>query len=130
KMYFFLSDLDKKCWKRWQSVADECQRRLTEQQIVPGNPGTILKDVDTWIEFIGPGGIATKSRNATLPAERLPELNAQISHPIELVLKRALLRDYPNLAGLFILLRVMDLLQMQRNRLAPDPAALEFWRSL
>jgi hypothetical protein len=52
----------------------------------------------------------TKSRNAALPADRLPGLNARISHPLELRLKRALLRDYPNLAGLFILLRVMNLL--------------------
>jgi hypothetical protein len=47
-----------------------------------------------------------------------------------LALKRALLRDYPNLAGIFILLRVMDLLQMKGNRLVVCPAALEFWRSL
>ena len=117
-------------WKRWQSVAKECQRRLKEQQIVPGDPGTILKEIETFIECLGPGGITSKSRNATLPAERLPELNAKMSHPVELALKRALLKDYPNLAGIFILLRVMELLQMRGNRLAPDPVALEFWRSL
>src|SRR5437899_7185684 len=115
-------------WKRWRSAAIESQRRLTEQQIVPGAPGTILKDIDTFIEFIGPGGIVSKSRNATLPAERLPELNARLSHRVELALKRALLKDYPNLAGVFILLRVLELLQMRGGRLAPDPVALEFWR--
>ena len=73
------------------------------------------------LEFVGPGGIVTKSRNASLPSELLPELNAKVSHPIQLALKRALLRDYPNLAGIFILLRVMDLLQMKGNRLAVCP---------
>jgi hypothetical protein len=126
----YLYGLEPKSWKRWRSLAKECQRRLTEQQIAFGDPGTILKDVDTLLEFIGPGGIVTKSRNASLPSERLPELNAKVSHPIQLALKRALLRDYPNLAGIFILLRVMDLLQMKGHRLVVCPEALEFWRSL
>ncbi len=122
---FNLYGLDERYWKRWQTLADQCQRLLTEPQIVPGSPGTILKDVDTLLEFVGLDGIVTKSRNASLPTERLPELNLKSSHPIELGLKRALLRDYPNLAGIFILLRVMDLLQMKGNRLLVCPAALE-----
>ena len=126
----YLYGLDPRSWKRWRSLADQCQRRLTEQQIAPGDPGAILKDVDTLLEFVGPGGVVTKSRNASLPSERLPELNAKVSHPIQLALKRALLRDYPNLAGIFILLRVMDLLQMKGHRLVVCPEALEFWRSL
>ncbi len=126
----YLSGLEPKSWKRWRSLADQCQRRLTEQQIAFGDPGTILKDVDTLLGFVGRGGIATKSRNASLPSELLPDLNAKVSHPIQLALKRALLRDYPNLAGIFILTRIMDLLQMKGNRLVVCPAALEFWRSL
>jgi hypothetical protein len=125
-----LYGLESKSWKRWHSLADQCQRRLTEQQIAFGEPGAILKDVDALMGFVGTGGIVTKSRNASLPSDRLPELNAKASHPIQLALKRALLRDYPNLAGSFILLRVMDLLQMEGNRLVVCPAALEFWRSL
>jgi hypothetical protein len=127
---FFLDDLNQKTWKHWRTLADQCQRRLAEQQISPGNPGTILKDVNTLLEFVGPGGIATKSRNASLPSERLPELNAKAGHPIQLSLRRPLLRDYPNLAGVFVLLRVMGLLQMRGNRLAVCPAARDLWRNL
>ena len=36
-----------------------------------------------------------------------------MSRPVELTLKRALLKDYPNLAGIFILLRVMELLRSE-----------------
>ena len=122
--------LEAKSWKRWQSLAGECQRRLTGCQIAVGNPGAILKDIDTLLEFVGPGGIVTKSRNASLPSESLTELNAKVSHPVQLALKRALLRDYPNLAGIFILTRVMDLLQMKGHRLMVCPEALDFWRSL
>src|SRR2546426_6510836 len=127
---FSLYDLDQRGWKRWTTIAHQCRQRLTEQQMAPGCPGTILEEVNTLLEFVGPGGIATKSRNASLPVERLPELNLKASYPIELPLKRALLRDYPNLAGIFILLRVMELLQMKGNRLVVCPTALEFWRKL
>jgi hypothetical protein len=126
----FLYDLSEHHWKRWQSIAGSCQQLLTEQQIAVGNPGTILTDVNTLLEFVGPKGLVTKSKNASLPADRLPELNLHVSHPIELTLKRALLRDYPNLSGIFILLRVMELLQMKGRRLVVCPTALEFWRGL
>ncbi len=122
--------VDHRKWKRLQKSAGEYQRRLGAQQIVPGNPGTILRDIDVLLDFVGRDGIVTKSRNSTFPAERLPALNAAVGHPIELALTRPLLRDYPNLAGLYILLRVMDLLQTKANRLVVDPRALEFWRTL
>ena len=127
---YFLSFLEGKALEKWENVSSECQRRLAGQKIVPGDPGTILSDVDALIEFIGPAGTASKSGNATLAPELLPELNRKVSHPVELGLKRALLRDYPNLAGLFILLRVMDLLRVEGKRLVVCPAALAFWRSL
>jgi hypothetical protein len=127
---FSLYSIDTKSRKRWHALSNQCQQRLTEQQITSGEPGTILKDVDTVLEFVGPDGIVTKSRNASFPSERLPELNAKVGHPIQLDLKRALLRDYPNLAGIFVLLRVTDLLQIKGNRLVVCPAALEFWRGL
>jgi hypothetical protein len=126
----FPFDLDTRFEKRWQALADQSRTRLAAQQIAAGEPGTILKDVDVIIQFIGPEGIATRSRNAAFPAERLAELDAKVGHQIELSLKRPLLRDYPNLAGLFILMRAMDLLRMKGNRLVLCPAALATWRGL
>ena len=122
--------LDRKSAKRWQTLAEPCQRFLKEQQITTESPGTILRDVATLIEFVGSGGIVTKGRNANLPIGCLPELNRRTSYPIQPGLKRALLRDYPNVAGTFILLRVMDLLQARGNRLVVWPATFEFWRRL
>ena len=125
-----LCGLDRRSSERWQSLSGQCRQRLTERQIAVGDPGTILRDFDTLLEFVGLDGIVTKSSNASLPSDRLPELNAKVGHPVQLALKRALLRDYPNLAGLFILARVMDLLRMKGNRLVVCPEALNFWRSL
>jgi len=128
-MFHFYS-FDSRARERWQSLAEGCQRRLTEQHIMPGDPGTILKDIQTMLEFIGPRGVVTKSRNATFPAESLPELNAKVSHPIKLGLKRALLQDYPNLAGLVILVRVMELVEVKGKRVVLGPMALDFWPGL
>lgn len=123
-------EFSSKSWKRWDSLADTCQRRLVEQQIAPGNPGTILGEVETFLELVGLNGVVTSSRNASVPSAMLPELNRRSAYPIELRLKRALLRDYPNLAGIFVLLRVMDLLQTKGNRLVVSPENLERWRGL
>jgi len=89
-----LCGFDSRTWKKWQAMAEQCQRLLTEQPITPTGPGSILKDVDSFLEFVGTEGIATKSRSSTLPIGRLMELNQKSSYPIELTLKRALLREY------------------------------------
>ena len=93
-------------------------------------PGTILNDVRILLECVGPGGVVTKGHNASFPTEWLPELNAKMGHPVKLRLKRALLRDYPNLAGLFVLLRVMDLLGVRGKRPVLGPTATGLWQSL
>ena len=41
-------------------------------------PGTILRDVETILEFIGPGGLKTKSQQGNLSSAVLPELNARL----------------------------------------------------
>ncbi|MCX6922977.1 MAG: hypothetical protein NT154_07180, partial [Verrucomicrobia bacterium] len=127
---FSFYGFDSRTWKKWQAMAEQCQRLLTEQPITPAAPGTILKDVDCFLEFVGAEGVATKSQSNTLPIGRLMESNQKSSYPVELTLKRALLRDYPNLAGIFVLLRVMDLLQVKGPRLRVCATALEFWRGL
>lgn len=69
------------------------------------------------IDFIGPAGVPTQSKHGSFPNASLPELNQRLSAPIELRLNRPLLRDYPNIAGIYILLRVMNLAHAERGRL-------------
>jgi hypothetical protein len=110
--------------------AEHCRQRLTDQQISATGPGTILADIQTMIESIGVAGIATGSQHGNPPFAMLPELNARISQPVSLNLNRPLLRDYPNLAGLLVLLRVMELAVVKEERLAIDEASLARWSSL
>jgi hypothetical protein len=111
-------------------VADQCREVLTTQEITAQGPGTILADIQTMIEFIGPGGLATSSSTGNLPAVVLPELNQRLSHPVELDLTRKLLRDYPNIAGLYVLLRVMDFIHADTKRVAVNEEALSLWSGL
>ncbi|MHC1770062.1 MAG: hypothetical protein AB9869_38240 [Verrucomicrobiia bacterium] len=105
-------------------------RVLTEQTISMESPGTILRDVQTLIDLIGPEGIPTKSKQGNPPTAALPEINRRLSNPIDLNLQRPLLRDYPKIAGIYILLRVMDLIQTRPNWTALDQEMVTSWNTL
>ena len=113
-----------------QKNAARSRELLATQVIGPGGPGTILRDIETLLGFIGERGLVTKSRSGNLPTEVLPMLNARLAPPVELDQTRPLLRDYPNIAGPFVLLRVMGLVVVDGKRLQLDAAALAAWRGL
>ncbi|MGH7945175.1 MAG: hypothetical protein ACREF9_09220, partial [Opitutaceae bacterium] len=111
-------------------VADQCREILAAQTVGADGPGTILRDVESLIDFIGERGLATGSRNGNLPTAALQELNVRLGPAVEVELKRTMLRDYPNVAGPFVLLRVMGLAVVEGKRLRIDPKALAAWRDL
>ncbi len=108
-------------------AAERCRQLLTETQVSAGGLGSILSDLQTLIEFIGTRAITTGSNRGNLPTAVLPELNALLSQPIQLELKRPLLKDYPNIAGLYVLLRVMDLVRANEKRVWINDEALARW---
>src|SRR4051812_40548435 len=111
-------------------ATDACRETLTQQRISPGEPGSILTDVHAMLDVIGIKGLPTKSKQGNLPVALLPELNARLSQPLELHLNRAALRDYPNLAGPYVVLRVMDLVRLGGGRVWVNEEALNLWSSL
>ena len=111
-------------------MAESGRQLLATQKFSVDGPGTILRDVEAVIDFVSKRDLSTGSRQGNLPAEVLPELNLQLAAPIEVPLKRPLLRDYPNIGGVYVLLRVMDLLQVEGKRLSINPKALAFWHGL
>ncbi len=116
--------------KKFQPNAEHCRRCLSTQQFTLDQPGSILRDVQTLIDFIGLDGLITSSNKGNLPNAALPAINARLTQPIELVLNRALLKDYPNIAGLFILLRVMGLARADQKRVWIDQERLGLWTGL
>ena len=111
-------------------VAAQSRQLLTDQQISIEGPGTLLRDVQALIAFIGTRGVATQSNRGNLPASLLPELNARLTYPLEIQLKRPLLRDYPNVGGVYLLLRVLNLVRSDAVRVWIDPERLAAWNEL
>jgi hypothetical protein len=112
----------------------EVQQILQHQAIDEGGPGTVLRDFEVLLRFIGPEGIAVGGKNDLLPMKVLPQLNAQLTHPMEIALKRPQQKSYPHINGLYLLLRATGLAYVERTRtggvLLLGDAALQSWRTL
>lgn len=116
------------------SLRVEDQQILQSQAIDEAGPGTVLDDFEVLLQFIGPEGIAVSGKNDLLPMKVLPQLNAQLTHAIEIGLKRPQQKSYPHINGLHLLLRATGLAYVERTRtggvLLLEDAALQCWRSL
>ncbi|WP_242046264.1 MULTISPECIES: hypothetical protein [Calothrix] len=86
-------------------LSDVQQKLLKETSIDENQPGTILRDFQTLIEFLQPKGVEVSSVNNLLPLKVLSELNLRLSHPIDTKLKRPVQKSYPYINGLYLLLR-------------------------
>ena len=110
------------------------QAVLRKQTFDEEGPGTILRDFQTLLDVVGPDGVKTASKHYLLPMKSLADLNARLSRPIELCLKRPQQRSYPHISGLYLLLRATGLGRTEgarsKGRLVVDPALLEAWRAL
>ncbi|HXK62654.1 MAG TPA: hypothetical protein PLP42_22440 [Acidobacteriota bacterium] len=108
----------------------ECRRRLVEQQITLTSPGTILSDFQTLLDWIQAERPRTKSKLGNLPASAPPHINSQLARPIDLALERPLLRDYPNIAGLYALLRVTGFIGQKGQCLEINADVSRYWTDL
>jgi len=112
-------------------IPDEAQQTLREQQINEDGPGTILRDFDTLLTFIGEDGLKTTGKYRFLPQAKLNELNERMCRPVRHGLKRPQQRSFPHLNGLYLLLRVSGLGistgAAPKGRLALDPELLDTW---
>lgn len=93
---------------------------LKNQTFTDSEPGTLLKDFSTLLDFIGPTGIPVSGKNHLIAIKLLPQLNQLISHPLDVKLKRPQQKSFPHINGLYLLLRASGLTQIafekrQRN---------------
>lgn len=95
-------------------------------------PGPLLTNITRLIEAIGTG-LPTSSDYFSLPQRVLSELNQSLLDPMPHDLKRPQLRSFPDLMGLFMLLRSTGLAVGEtkpKRVVLIDPAMLEQWQSL
>jgi hypothetical protein len=115
-------------------LTSEQEQILRDQVIDPTQPGPILRDFQTVLDFVGPQGVKAGGKYNLLPIEAIPQLDERLSRPLRLKLKRPQLRSHPYLQGLHLLLRATGLSRVEgsgdKARLVLDPVLLEQWQTL
>ena len=70
---------------------------LKNQTFSDNEPGTLLKDFSSLLDFIGPGGIPVSGKNHLMAIKLLPQLNLLMSHPLDVKLKRPQQKSFPHI---------------------------------
>jgi hypothetical protein len=116
------------------SLSRDQQRLLREQVVDERRPGRILADFETLLGFIGKAGLTVSGKHNLLPLGLLPQLNARLCRPVEIGLERPQQKSYPNINGLYLLLRATGLAYVKAGGTKPllllDEGALLSWHSL
>lgn len=118
-----------------QGANPKAYSHLTEQTIDEQGPGTILRDFETLLAFIGEEGVPSAGKYHLLPMARLAEFNACMTRPLRPKLQRPQQRSFPHINGLYLLLRASQIGIAQgtgksTGRLALDPAIHVQWKAL
>jgi len=91
-------------------TAPELGQVLRNVQIDERGPGTILHDFQVLLDYCREHDIKLSKTHLLLSGGKLlAEINALLAEPIEVHLKRPVLKSYPNIAGLYLLLRASGL---------------------
>jgi hypothetical protein len=110
------------------------EQLLRDQVIGVDQPGTVLRDFQMLLDFVGAEGVPAAGKYNLLPIAEFGELDRRLSHPLKLQMKRPQLRSHPYLQGLHLLLRATGLGRVEgsgsKARLVLDPAVLERWTAL
>jgi len=89
------------------------QIQCLKKQIFSDNePGTLLKDFSTLLDFIGSTGIPVSGKNHLIAIKLLQQLNQLLSNPLDVRLKRPQQKSFPHINGLYLLLRASGLTQI------------------
>lgn len=79
-------------------------------------PGTILKDMASFLCYIEENQLEITGNKGLLPNHCLPKINAGMTHPLKLVLKREQQISYPHISALYLLSRSLGLIQIIQNK--------------
>ncbi len=114
------------------SAAD--RQVLREQTITATSPGTILQDFQTLLDLAASEGIPVSGKLQQFVRKALPDLNQRLSQPLTLAMQQPQQKSYPNLHGLYLLLRATGLTtvatQGKQMLLVANPDIYASWQAL
>ncbi len=109
-----------------RSLSAEQERILREQEIGEQGPGTVLRDLSAFLSYIEEeGGIGVTDKLRLLPLRALPEINARMTHPLQLGLQRPVQKSFPHIHGLYLLVRASGLTRVQEGAERPSLVVAE-----
>ena len=111
-------------------VEEAFKQILGDQVIDENGPGTVLRDFGRLLEAVGPEGIELTGAKKQPRAKFAAELNERLEQTIEIGVRRPLPRSFPNVSGLYLLLRASGLGVRDGKRLVLDPEVLSSWNQL
>ena len=97
------------------ALTPEDQQILSTQPIDDGEPGTVLRDFETLLAFIGDNTPTVSPKHHLLPMGALAPLNAQMTRPMQLGLKRLQQQAYAHLHALYLLERIDPVIRAMRK---------------
>lgn len=106
---------------------------LESQDFANHPPGTILRDFAALLELMEPKGLPATPKHL-FALGTLETINQRLTHPIALRSKRPLQKSYPNINGLYLVLRATGIpmidIQGKKPFLVLDPEMMATWNSL
>ncbi|MFU8788916.1 MAG: IS1096 element passenger TnpR family protein [Methylobacter sp.] len=107
---------------------------LKKQQFSDTEPGTLLKDFNSLLAFIGKQGIAVSEKTQLFAMNTLADLNQLLTHPLEIKLKRPAQKSLPPINALYLLLRSSGLGYIashgKKSKLMLNEEILADWKQL
>jgi len=120
--------------KAMNTTIKQAKTILNQQTITETSPGTILQDFQTFLNLLQDEGIEVSGKHSLFPLKHLAALNAQLTEPTQLDLKRPVQKSYPALNGIYLLLRTTGLAvvisEKRKQKLVLDEATYEAWNQL
>lgn len=114
------------------SLSEQDSTLLKSLTISETQPGHLLKDFQTLLEFIGSEGRIVSGKRQQISMKDLAELNQQLSTPIDIDLKRPAQKSYPPIHGLYLLLRATGIVKTvakgKKQFLVLNPPVYDLWQ--
>jgi hypothetical protein len=123
-------------FEQYSELADplspEAIATLESQEITETTPGTILADFHAMLAMVEAGDITVSGKRYHISQKLFGEINQRLSRPIDVDFKRPVQKSYPNIHGLYLLLRASRLAivetQDKTSYLKLDPKPYQQWQ--
>jgi len=115
-------------------LSQSSRKVLCETTFSATQPNAIVQDFETFIEFLQLYEVEVSTNQQAIAPKYLADLNSRLSHPVAIDFQRPSQKSYPNIHGLYLLLRGSGLgvvrSDKKRNVLSVESQVLTSWQGL